>query len=386
MKKGTLWACLLIASASMTELVSAQEFKSNAAKAVALRQESNADVKSTPTTTYYVRKFDTDWMIASKFRTTTTFLKVLNPGVDFSSLDEGTALVVPTNGKGEVLASTTTKDSFKVKDPARTPDKQVTKVMKITGDNVRVRTQPSTSGKSVDMVDRGTTGKVLEYRDGWYKLDFSNSTDGWVKGDFVVAATGTTAKTVASAKAKTPTKAVAKVKEPAGKGAAALIDTAYSFIGVRYVYGGTSRSGIDCSAFVGSVMRKHGVSLPRTAAEQSRTGRYVSKSELRAGDLIFFRTGRSSRINHVALYIGGGKIIHASSGRGMVRIDDFSKSYFQRNYATSRRLGNFGTSKTDFASSTYTNPFKDDPDIVITEEILDEPERTRSTGTDEVGG
>lgn len=94
----------------------------------------------------------------------------------------------------------------------------------------------------------------------------------------------------------------------------AIASYALNFVGHPYVYGGTSLThGTDCSGFTQSVFRKFGIHLPRTSREQSRKGRKISVSSARAGDLIFYASG--GRVNHVALCIGGGRVVHASNPR-----------------------------------------------------------------------
>ncbi|MCC8138031.1 MAG: C40 family peptidase, partial [Clostridiales bacterium] len=93
---------------------------------------------------------------------------------------------------------------------------------------------------------------------------------------------------------------------------------ALQFVGNPYVYGGTSlTSGADCSGFVQSVFAHFGIYLSRTAAAQSTNGTAVSTSSLQAGDLLFYSSSGSG-IDHVAIYIGGGRIVHAAnSTRGI---------------------------------------------------------------------
>lgn len=92
----------------------------------------------------------------------------------------------------------------------------------------------------------------------------------------------------------------------------AIASYALQFVGNPYVYGGTSlTNGTDCSGFTMSVFRKFGISLPRTSGSQSGVGRKISVSEARAGDLIFY--ARNGHVNHVALCIGGGRVVHASN-------------------------------------------------------------------------
>ena len=86
-----------------------------------------------------------------------------------------------------------------------------------------------------------------------------------------------------------------------------LVDHALSLQGVPYVFGGTSRSGFDCSGYTQYVFRGSGISLPRTAAEQFRVGSSVSRAQLQSGDLVFFTT-YASGASHVGIYIGRWKL------------------------------------------------------------------------------
>lgn len=106
-----------------------------------------------------------------------------------------------------------------------------------------------------------------------------------------------------------------------------------NWAGTRYRLGGESKSGIDCSAFVRATMQTaFNIHLPRSTAEQKYSGKAIAKSELRPGDLVFFRKN-----HHVGVYIGGGKFVHASSSRG-VTTSSLSESYWARTYTQSRRV------------------------------------------------
>lgn len=103
--------------------------------------------------------------------------------------------------------------------------------------------------------------------------------------------------------------------------------------GTRYRMGGTGSGGIDCSAFVQKTMSgAFGLDLPRSTSEQRYEGRSISKSDLRPGDLVFFR-----RNHHVGVYIGNGLFVHASTSQG-VTTSSLSESYWARNYTQSRRV------------------------------------------------
>lgn len=112
---------------------------------------------------------------------------------------------------------------------------------------------------------------------------------------------------------------------------------ARSWHGTPYRYGGTSRAGVDCSAFVQAIYRDaFGLSLPRATTKQVRTGTPVADGAFQAGDLIFFRpSGRKT--NHVGIYLGGDEFVHAATSTG-VTISRLDEPYWQRSYWTARRL------------------------------------------------
>ncbi|MBD3369827.1 NlpC/P60 family protein [Candidatus Fermentibacteria bacterium] len=91
-----------------------------------------------------------------------------------------------------------------------------------------------------------------------------------------------------------------------------------SWLGTPYVYGGESKSGVDCSGLTQQVFAAVGISIPRRASEQAEAAQDVSPGELRFGDLLFFNTSGSG-ISHVGVYVGNGFFVHASSSRGVVR-------------------------------------------------------------------
>ncbi len=119
-----------------------------------------------------------------------------------------------------------------------------------------------------------------------------------------------------------------------------LVESAKKYLGIRYRYGGSSPSrGFDCSGFVYYLLSRHGIRAPHSAAELFRMGKPVSRSELRPGDLVFFKnTARRRGITHVGIYIGNGKFIHSSSGRGRVTVTSLKDPYYATRFAGARRL------------------------------------------------
>lgn len=105
------------------------------------------------------------------------------------------------------------------------------------------------------------------------------------------------------------------------------------WVGTRYRMGGTTKQGIDCSAFMQTAFSSvYGVELPRSTAEQRYLGQQINKSELQKGDLVFFR-----RNNHVGVYIGNNQFMHASTSQG-VTISSLDEDYWARTYTQSRRI------------------------------------------------
>lgn len=100
-----------------------------------------------------------------------------------------------------------------------------------------------------------------------------------------------------------------------------LCQYAKEFLGNPYVWGGTSLTkGADCSGFVLSIYKKYGISLPHSSRAQANCGTKITLAEAQPGDLIFY--GKGKTINHVAIYIGGGQVIHASSPKTGIRISN----------------------------------------------------------------
>ena len=111
-------------------------------------------------------------------------------------------------------------------------------------------------------------------------------------------------------------------------------------LGRRYVWGATGQKNtFDCSGFTKYVYDKNGISIPRTSINQSKYGKYVSRKNLKKGDLVFFDTSKQRKgyVNHVGIYLGNGKFIHASSAKKKVVITSLNKKFYSQRYKGARR-------------------------------------------------
>lgn len=118
--------------------------------------------------------------------------------------------------------------------------------------------------------------------------------------------------------------------------ASPLDETVEDLLGIRYKYGGTNESGFDCSGFTSYVFAALGIELPRDSRSQAKLGVKIAKHELKKGDLVFFNTNGKT-ISHVGIYIGDGKMAHASTKQGTV-ITEIDSGYYAKRYVTARRI------------------------------------------------
>lgn len=110
------------------------------------------------------------------------------------------------------------------------------------------------------------------------------------------------------------------------------------YLGVPYKYGGMSKSGMDCSGFVTLIYRNvYNIELPRSSREQRRYGRRISIQRAKPGDLVFFRTGRFRRVNHVGIYVGANRFAHASLKHGVI-YSSLTDEYYARRLSEVRRI------------------------------------------------
>ena len=222
---------------------------------------------------------------------------------------------------------------------------------KVNYTSVNMRSGPGTSHSILGKSSKGDLAYIIGINKQWYKVIW-NDTICYIRSDYL---TLTEAPYENKASAKSPlffrdgkstgtAVSVAALKNSANymqstssPTSNAIISTAKKYIGVPYLWGGTTPSGFDCSGFVQYVFKAHGISLNRTCETQYKHGTYVSKSNLQPGDLVFFQNTYKAGISHVGIYIGNGQFIHASSSKGVV-ISNLSSSYYVSHYYGARRI------------------------------------------------
>ncbi len=138
-----------------------------------------------------------------------------------------------------------------------------------------------------------------------------------------------------SSKTSSSVSAVSK-NAPASSKGQAIVNEAKKYLGVKYVYGGSTPKGFDCSGLVKYVCAKNGISLSRTSASQARQGVTVSRNNLQPGDLLFFAKG--GRVHHVGIYVGNGQMIHAPHTGSYVKYDSINTAYRQREFYCAKRV------------------------------------------------
>ena len=220
---------------------------------------------------------------------------------------------------------------------------------KVTADVLNIRAAAKSGSTSLGTVTNGTVIAVTGIETGgWFAVSY-NGVSGYVASQYVLICSPAsitsaadkpagTADAAESTETAETTEATDSTVSPSAS-ASDIVSVAQQYLGVPYVYGGSSPSGFDCSGFTMYVFAQVGISLPHGATSQLSYGTEVSRSNLQPGDLVFFQD-YGAVASHVGIYIGGDQFIHASSSSGnsrCVTTSSLSESYYASHYLTARR-------------------------------------------------
>ena len=221
---------------------------------------------------------------------------------------------------------------------------------KVNTSAVNLRSGPGTSNAVVATASKGAKAYILGIQDGWYRVIYGNNIC-FIRSDFLDLTEapyenkasakspkfyrgGKSTGTEPSADALNGTTGSTSIGSVTGQ---QIVDKAKQYLGVPYVWGGTSPSGFDCSGFVYYVFRSMGINISRTLTTMYAQGTPISKSELQPGDIVLFKNTYKAGVSHVGIYVGDGKFIHSpSSGKTVSYADLYSTYYIEHYYGAVR--------------------------------------------------
>jgi len=210
----------------------------------------------------------------------------------------------------------------------------------ISSGAVNVRSSASENGEVMTQLYNKDNVLILSTSSGWTKIAYgSNNNIGYVKSEYIVdssvSSRSSTSRSSGSSSASYSTSVAPRSASGSALGQA-LVREAEKYLGVKYVYGGSSPSGFDCSGLVQYSCRKVGISVGRSSRDQFKNGVPVSKSDLQPGDLVFFAKGGT--ISHVGIYVGNGQMIHSPQTGKTVCYTSINSTSRSRSYAGARRV------------------------------------------------
>ncbi len=251
--------------------------------------------------------------------------------VNVVEIVNGWACVETQTTKGWIRKEKLAKQEEKVEQeqqeqqpPVVEQPKVVSKTLYVNSASINVRKAANKSAEVVTSLSVNTAVEVLEEANGWSKVKV-NGEEGYILSTLL-----SSKKQETSRSSSMPRTSNSSSTSTASGSGSSVVGYAKQFIGTKYTYGGTSPStGFDCSGFTSYVYRNFGVSLPRTSGGQAGAGVAVSRSNLVAGDLIIYS-------GHVAIYVGGGQVIHAPRPGKSVCIVPINQA--ASNYLGARRV------------------------------------------------
>ena len=237
----------------------------------------------------------------------------------------------------------------------------------VSGSNVNLRSGAGTSAKKVAVGNKGDKAYILGVENGWYQVIFEGKIC-FIRSDFLdltqapyenkassispifyrggkstgvevsASALGGNSGSASSNSGNSSNSSSSASKPSGSVTGSQIVETAKKYLGVPYVYGGTSPSGFDCSGFVYYVLKSHGITVSRSSAAMYKCGTPISKSELQPGDLVFFQNTYARGISHVGIYVGNGQFIHSPNRGKVVCFADLNSDYYTDHYYGSIRV------------------------------------------------
>lgn len=248
-----------------------------------------------------------------------------------------------------------TKTDNDEKEEATNTITEISKVGYVKADGLNIREEPTTSSEAIHSLSFNSKITITGEVDGWYRINYEGKV-GFVSQKYVsdtklpentsrggvdrTSANEVNEKNVEVSSAETNDVNEEQEEETTTETVTGnqVVEYAKKYLGYKYVAGGSSPKGFDCSGFTTYVFKHFGISLNRASKGQIKNGVAVEKSKLQAGDLVIFNNESNSAIGHVGIYIGSGKFIHAANKKEGVTITELSMSYYSKRYVGARRV------------------------------------------------
>lgn len=215
---------------------------------------------------------------------------------------------------------------------AESTEEDTTSYKYVNESSVNLRASASKDGNVLKSVSLNTEVIALGVEGEWTKVKV-NDTEGYIFSELL-----SDAKVSDTQNTTNRSLEVSRIEVVSEKDNTGIVDYAKSYLGTKYVKGGSSPSGFDCSGFTKYIYSNYGVNLPSSTSGQANAGIKVEKSDMQVGDLIIFNNSSNSSVGHVGIYIGNNQFIHASNPGDVVKITSLSLDYYSKRFVSARRV------------------------------------------------